>query len=195
MSGQFATLPYRSQACCLSQQMARLLCSGEWLLWNRMAFEQAKPIIDMAACYTSRCVCLCICTTRSCLCAIAGNLCLVYMQLYQYSSPEQGIIAVCIVCRHAANRIQPIQQGILVGTFLVCSLLFFLTDGDMYYTCRFYHAPIQNFWSVILGLVFFQLPLSFWLIRGRSGQLASLWTRSAPKESTIEMNQYSNLNM
>lgn len=97
--------------------------------------------------------------------------------------------------RHAANRIQPIQQGILVGTFLVCSLLFFLTDGDMYYTCRFYHAPIQNFWSVILGLVFFQLPLSFWLIRGRSGQLASLWTRSAPKESTIEMNQYSNLNM
>lgn len=89
-------------------------------------------------------------------------------------------------CRHAAQRLAPMEQSLLVGTFLFCSLLFFLIDGDMYYTCRFYHAPIQNFWAVILGIVVFQLPLSWWLIRGKSGQLASLWS-SAPREAGIEM--------
>lgn len=88
--------------------------------------------------------------------------------------------------RHAAQRLAPLEQSLLVGTFLFCSLLFFLIDGDMYYTCRFYHAPIQNFWAVILGIVVFQLPLSWWLIRGKSGQLASLWS-SAPREAGIEM--------
>ncbi|KAL0024245.1 hypothetical protein WJX77_011676 [Trebouxia sp. C0004] len=88
--------------------------------------------------------------------------------------------------RRAAQRLAPMEQSLLVGTFLFCSLLFFLIDGDMYYTCRFYHAPIQNFWAVILGIVVFQLPLSWWLIRGKSGQLASLWS-SAPREAGIEL--------
>lgn len=50
--------------------------------------------------------------------------------------------------RHAANRLHPAQQSILVITFLSTSLLFSLLCGDMYFTCRFYHAPVQNFWAV-----------------------------------------------
>ncbi|DBA89741.1 TPA: hypothetical protein ACH3X2_004621 [Trebouxia sp. C0005] len=76
--------------------------------------------------------------------------------------------------RHAAQRLAPLEQSLLVGTFLFCSLLFFLIDGDMYYTCRFYHAPIQNFWAVILGIVVFQLPLSWWLIRGNNYKQSAL---------------------
>ncbi|KAL3151714.1 hypothetical protein ABBQ38_012695 [Trebouxia sp. C0009 RCD-2024] len=88
--------------------------------------------------------------------------------------------------RRSAQRLNPAAQGVLVATFLSCSLVFCLITGDMYYTCRFYHAPIQNFWAVIMGLVVFQLPVSWWLIRGRSGQVASLWT-SRPVTQEVEM--------
>ena len=125
--------------------------------------------------------------------AVSYRLCLGLPCFIEQDTSSQAIVpsltCVLMMCRHAAQRLSPLEQSIVVGTFLFCTLLLSLIDGDMYYTCRFYHAPIQNFWAVILGLISFQLPLSYWLIRGKSGQVASLWTSSTPAGSSIELQQ------
>lgn len=114
--------------------------------------------------------------------------CAVLIVQYLHGSDFQvELDCLVLIYRQAAQKLSPTQQSILVGTFIFCSLALSLVDGDMYYTCRFYHAPIQNFWAVILGLVSFQLPLSWWLIRGKSGQVASLWTVSTPQGSAVEL--------
>lgn len=63
----------------------------------------------------------------------------------------------------------------LAGTFVIAAVMYIFTAADMFYTTRYYHHPWDSFYTAVLVLLVFQLPLlllmrSFW--RQRVGQLA-----------------------
>ncbi len=41
-----------------------------------------------------------------------------------------------------------------------------LTCGDMHFTARFFHERRETFLGAVLGLLAFQIPITWWLLWG-----------------------------
>jgi hypothetical protein len=60
----------------------------------------------------------------------------------------------------------------LTGLFVVTCFLYLFVVGDMFYTARYYHFPLESGATVLLGLVAFQGPVLAWLVRRRHAPAA-----------------------
>ena len=45
-------------------------------------------------------------------------------------------------------------------------LMLALTCGDMHFTARFFHERRETFLGAVLGLLAFQIPITWWLLWG-----------------------------
>lgn len=51
----------------------------------------------------------------------------------------------------------------LAGLAMIAAVLYCLTVGDMYFTARYYHLPLESFTTLAAALLLFQLPVLVWL--------------------------------
>ncbi|KAK9830305.1 hypothetical protein WJX72_010889 [[Myrmecia] bisecta] len=84
---------------------------------------------------------------------------------------EGFLLALDIRRASQARPKRVIQRKLLLVNLMVCTALFYLTCADMFYTCQYFHVPLENWWAAFSGFVFFQVPMGYWLLTGRYSQL------------------------
>eukprot|EP00884_Botryococcus_braunii_P021769 jgi/Botrbrau1/8276/Bobra.0251s0005.1 len=77
-------------------------------------------------------------------------------------SSEAVLLAVDLF-RHPHSHVRRFFLGI---GMLLCSGLYLLTCGDMFYTTFYFHSRAESGWAAITGLLTFQLPIAWWLLYG-----------------------------
>lgn len=53
-----------------------------------------------------------------------------------------------------------------VAGMVLCTGLYLLTCGDMFYTTFYFHSRSESLWAALTGLLTFQLPMAWWLLYG-----------------------------
>jgi hypothetical protein len=66
-------------------------------------------------------------------------------------------------CRQADKRYRQAATGLL----MFCLFLLAITCLDMYFTAKYFHRPLHTLWAALLGLVAFQIPVAFWLVKAK----------------------------
>ncbi|WIA12665.1 hypothetical protein OEZ85_006311 [Tetradesmus obliquus] len=62
------------------------------------------------------------------------------------------------------------REGALTLLFVAALFLYLFTAADMYYTAKYFHFPLETFFTTVLVFIMFQLPVVLWLTRQRELQ-------------------------
>jgi hypothetical protein len=101
---------------------------------------------------------------------VVGDLC--RMGVAEGAAQQQGGRAAQ-QRRAAEEQLLPAsgQEVVLAAALLLACLLMVCTAGNMYFTARFFHQPIECFATAVLAFGLFQLPALHWLYRSRVAAL------------------------
>ncbi|KAG1678509.1 hypothetical protein FOA52_014542 [Chlamydomonas sp. UWO 241] len=151
--------------------LARLLLYFAHLLLQRALSGHGAPkggwLSDHIFLGASVAACLCV---ELCCCVADGRACLA-------PGATEGISNSSGATPHAATMVQhpaatpassPLRAGLVAAAGVAAAALYAALCADMYYTCRFFHAPTESVAALAMGLLAFQGPLLTWLERAHA---------------------------